>query len=371
MRGRHISVRRRRTTLGMDFLKRSNGMASKRSTYFDVVKGIAIALMVLGHCIDQANGWAWVTSGASSHDGLWRVIASFHMPLFMLVSGYFYSHSLARHGAWRVLRQRALGLLVPSTLWSVLFIGLCYAVYYGLYDGVKTPQMHAYLYRPVPALWFLWALFFSSVVVAVVRLWAKDSPWVHGAIIVATLCLPNVLFSPEVFSVHPFFVLAYYIGQHRERVACWIEGRLRGIALVAIGLYALLYVGMDEATTVYVSKFSLWGKWGVGEMLYRDAYRWLLGALGSVVALIAVRVVSPLLQRTGAQRVLAYWGTVSLGIYGLNNILCMYPRLALWHVSPSLWRVLAVWGAMMLMSTIAMRVLSRWSWTNKWLLGKV
>lgn len=344
-----------------------------RSIYFDVVKGVAISLMVLGHCIDQANGWNWIVQGTSSSYWPWRIIASFHMPLFMLVSGYFFSHSLAKYGIAQVIRQRALGLLVPSTLWSMLFIGLCYALYHLMYGGVRTPQLHAYLYRPIPALWFLWALFFSCCIVAAVRFWAKDSFWIHTAIIVGTLFVPNVHFFPEVFSVHPFFVVAYYIGQHRDRVTIWLarRGVLLGL-FIAFGLiYAILLLGMDNATTVYVSKFSLWGPLGVVEMLYRDTYRLLLGFSGSAVVLILIYYLRPLLKQLSFERDLAYCGTVSLGIYGLNNILCMPPRLLLIDASPSPMRVWIVFVLMMFISMAVMKLLSRWHWSNKWLLGKL
>ena len=52
-------------------------MMGKRDVTFDILKGIGILLMVLGH---------YFTS-----ESIIRVyIYSFHMPLFMLISGYFY-----------------------------------------------------------------------------------------------------------------------------------------------------------------------------------------------------------------------------------------------------------------------------------------
>lgn len=347
-------------------------MSHTRSIYFDVVKGLAISLMVLGHCIDQANGWEWVVSGASSHHWLWRLIASFHMPLFMAVSGYFYSRSLEHNSIGTVIRQRALSLLIPSTLWSMLFIGICYGVHHLCYGGVTTAQTHAYLHRPIPALWFLWALFFSCVVVAIVRRWANDSPWVHGALIIATLFVPNVFFFPEIFSVHSYFVLAYYLGQHRAAVATLLQRNTfrRALLGTACIVYALLYIGMDEATTVYVSKFSLWGKYGAWEMLWRDGYRLVLGLSGTVVALFLTVELQKVLRWCKLEHLVAYTGTVSLGIYGLNNILCMGPRLLLIDVSPSLPRVFAVFAAMMLVSVGIMWGLSRYTFTRMWLLGK-
>lgn len=50
-----------------------------RISYIDQLKGIAILLVVLGHVIGYNN---------CENSFLWRFIYSFHMPLFMFISGY-------------------------------------------------------------------------------------------------------------------------------------------------------------------------------------------------------------------------------------------------------------------------------------------
>lgn len=51
-------------------------MATQRVHYIDTLKGVLIILVVLGHC-----GTALSTNMLSS-------IYAFHMPLFILISGY-------------------------------------------------------------------------------------------------------------------------------------------------------------------------------------------------------------------------------------------------------------------------------------------
>lgn len=53
-------------------------MGKKRIRYIDVARGIAIILMVLGHVLEV---------GTVGRD----IIFSFHMPLFLIVSGYFFT----------------------------------------------------------------------------------------------------------------------------------------------------------------------------------------------------------------------------------------------------------------------------------------
>ena len=54
-------------------------MNDLRISYIDQLKGIAILLVVLGHVIGYNN---------CEDSFLWRFIYSFHMPLFMFISGY-------------------------------------------------------------------------------------------------------------------------------------------------------------------------------------------------------------------------------------------------------------------------------------------
>ena len=49
----------------------------ERNTYLDILKGAGIILVVLAHVLKSSGG------------GYERVIYFFHMPLFLIISGYF------------------------------------------------------------------------------------------------------------------------------------------------------------------------------------------------------------------------------------------------------------------------------------------
>ena len=55
----------------------------KRNAYFDNLKGILIFLVVLGHVLSSFAGEGSVARW------LYLLIFSFHMPVFLFVSGYF------------------------------------------------------------------------------------------------------------------------------------------------------------------------------------------------------------------------------------------------------------------------------------------
>ena len=59
---------------------------SGRDLKWDLIKAFAIFLVILGHCIQKMDP-------LSQQNLMLRFIVSFHMPLFMFISGYFAASS--------------------------------------------------------------------------------------------------------------------------------------------------------------------------------------------------------------------------------------------------------------------------------------
>lgn len=91
--------------------------ACMRDPYWDVVKGLLIILMVLGHALQFAAG------GNFWGDPLWMGIYLFHMPLFALVSGCFVFQSIRRHGG-KFIGHIAGHLLVPAIFTAVACLAI-------------------------------------------------------------------------------------------------------------------------------------------------------------------------------------------------------------------------------------------------------
>ena len=54
----------------------------------DLLRGFAIVLVVLGHCIQNGSGADYRSEALYFSDRFYQFIYSFHMPLFMMISGY-------------------------------------------------------------------------------------------------------------------------------------------------------------------------------------------------------------------------------------------------------------------------------------------
>src|SRR5829696_4262817 len=87
---------------------------SKRIEYIDIARGICILLVVMGH-----NDFAVVSPF------VYKVIYSFHMPLFFFLSGYFLN---IRPGFWAFFKKRFNSLLKPYffTIFLIYFISISF-----------------------------------------------------------------------------------------------------------------------------------------------------------------------------------------------------------------------------------------------------
>lgn len=119
-------------------------MQPSRNHTISIMKGIAIILMVAGH--------------AEAPELVTNFIYTFHMPLFFMAAGYFFSQ---RHAAdpWTFVGRRFRGLYLPFLKWSLFFLvthniwhhfGILNETYGNWTNGVTHPYTwHSALQRLV------------------------------------------------------------------------------------------------------------------------------------------------------------------------------------------------------------------------------
>ena len=122
-------------------------MAKERIQYFDILKGVAIFLVVMGHVIaicirDIDNAF------------LFKLIDRVHMPIFFFISGYFSYKATFKAPD---IKKRALQLLLPFFVVSALWV-----IYYP-HSGLQSPLSTTFsgMYHDVwkNGYWFTLVLF--------------------------------------------------------------------------------------------------------------------------------------------------------------------------------------------------------------------
>ena len=85
----------------------------KRLLSFDMLKLFAIFLVIWGHSI------AFLSNGDFEENEVYLWIYSFHMPLFMVISGYFFAGNSVQKPISTILKQKAVQLILPCIVWGV------------------------------------------------------------------------------------------------------------------------------------------------------------------------------------------------------------------------------------------------------------
>lgn len=135
-------------------MKMENFSLYQRDITIDTTKAIGIVLMVLGHCAIPSL--------------IRNFIFSFHMPLFFILSGYFYKEQ-----STRVLLEKGYKRLVkPYFVTSIVCIILCFLSQdyhntlqkvFAMFLGSGSGHILGYPVPVIGPIWFLLALFWCKI----------------------------------------------------------------------------------------------------------------------------------------------------------------------------------------------------------------
>lgn len=158
-------------------------MDEKRLDYLDMVKGIGIALVVIGH-----------SPGVSDHILIW--ITSFHMPLFFIVSGILFAYKRSDHELFTTyVKSRICSTMIPYFCFSLINIIVDWGRYMRAPEAVgwgvvQTDIMQFLSLFGVSVLWFLPSLFLGGLCLyGIVK---KCPVWLRCVIGVASAVLSTI-----------------------------------------------------------------------------------------------------------------------------------------------------------------------------------
>lgn len=81
-------------------------MSKKRIAYLDAIKGLALLLVIIGHIMQKFLNFSYYPRSNELIRLFYEVIYSFHMPLFMLVSGFLFYRSYCSAGSSGKVRMK-------------------------------------------------------------------------------------------------------------------------------------------------------------------------------------------------------------------------------------------------------------------------
>ena len=207
-----------------------------RDDSFDFVKGILIFLGVYGHTIVVYGQVAPTIYGDYGENLFFSVIYSFHMPLFVFISGYFATHTLNKTMS-ECARKVWHRLLIPAMIWSVVQFLIFY--WGGYARGLDSMVMDS-----LRSVWFLYCIASLYLVGNCVFKFGKwKYPIAVVLMVVMYLCykLPGVAYIEYFQPIRqwPLFVMGVFYYEYKQNLS---PSFLKILVAVSTMVYVCLYI---------------------------------------------------------------------------------------------------------------------------------
>ena len=138
--------------------KKLAGGTSNRIGYIDALKGFAIICVVIGHVADGYLSAEMYPESSVLLFGLYNIIYSFHMPLFMIISGFIFFTAYVSDGVPNTKRihRQVLNLLAIYFIFSISF-GI-FKVVAGKFANkpIFIKDIFMILIKPIYPYWYLY-----------------------------------------------------------------------------------------------------------------------------------------------------------------------------------------------------------------------
>lgn len=204
-------------------------MEKKRLLYPDIVKAIAIFIVTCSHAAQNISGLNW-----TNFLGGGTIELAFHMPLFMLISGWFLNpKKLRQENIIQYVLSKFKRLIIPAITWYTI----CY--------------INGHALHPVASFWYLKALFVCLCIIMIsVRLIKND-------VICAIATITLVIICPKLQIVNinfmfPFLWAGYFLRRYLDK-----DGGHVCLFVVSLVLSSVLYVFWKKEQTVYICPFLI------------------------------------------------------------------------------------------------------------------
>ena len=288
-----------------------------RDTAIDQIKGILIILVVLGHALQYGYGLEYLESKQYYYHPLFQGIYSFHMPLFSLISGYFF-YSSAKKPLGKVFMRKARQLLVPtisfcSLLFVIDIVSKVLKSHTAPSIGDLLTRYYFYINLNGWSMWFLKSMFLCSVIIILLLICTGRNEKLCACLL--TILVGSSFFCPDsyVLSAHkfmlPFFALGYYLNRAGVSLTQPLYGSVEILSMSVLSICLLYFY--DRHSFIY-SGFG-------GGKIVLNVYRIVTGLIVSRVVCLAITLFIERLPVVIKEN-LALLGKETLGIYGFQSI---------------------------------------------------
>ncbi len=351
-----------------DILKQNEA----RDYRLDFAKAFLILLVILGHSfhvLELEN---------SGHLDLWthKFIYSFHMPAFMIISGYlFYLSNTKALKTVLLTKIKSIGIPFLSFTCLMFLLGRIKDIFSP--DGITInsfPQLLEDLLDYIltsKVMWFLASILINCFIVSCLsRL--KGGYIGYIVIFITSFFIPadHPYIAPAYLFMFPYFVTGYYLKKHNISLFSLVGKHSTILLLLCLSMVGLYCFNRD--TYIYGTGMYLLTS-TPGYSLYTCLLRFGLGFSMSALFLTFIAYLAHWIYSSHIENVLIHIGMMTLGIYGFQQILFgaiiriidMYEL----EISPSALSLVLNAVIVLLISILATRICAKFKFLSFLFLG--
>lgn len=235
-----------------------------RNRTIDILRGIAVLAVLLGHAIQRGLIINYETNF------LFKIIYSFHMPLFVVLSGYSLCRYTKKYDKNFILKKFK-QLVIPTFIWSYIIYFVRNFNFVGIKDFINFPQSFlAYtkllLLHPDYVIWFLYTIFICIFIIFIGKLIFKENEkrltFLMISIAITLFFLPS--FITNFFGIYrlklyfPIFIFGYFLAKYSNKLLPYLKKLFLPSILCYIILFNFYNVSIDSIFVYYgISCFAI------------------------------------------------------------------------------------------------------------------
>lgn len=331
-------------------------MTMKRLLWADSLKGILIVLVLLGHAIQET------LKAGCFENHVWNYIYSFHMPAFMAVSGFLNYRMGVVTKRLSTTYRRFQQLMIPFFCWAI--------IQFVITPPYQIKSLVDVVLYPEGSFWFLWVLFFISVIY-ILGDWFAEKLKVKQEVVIAFLSLLFVVLMVAVdirvlgFQYIAYYFLFYSLGYYLHKYNKAVTSNNCLLFVLSIVWAVMAWFWNMHKLPTFLSTIPL------PSTMLQYAYRFVTAA----IAVYVLFGVSPKLLNNEAKwnQPMLRLGKISLGIYTTHILIIPFIVGFLKSISPlsSIEVVIIAFIIALTLAWLLTWLLSKLKITNRLLLGKI
>ena len=344
----------------------------KRNHFLDLVKACAIILVVIGHNIQCGSGENYLKEELFFDNIIFKYIYSFHMPLFMLISGYFFAYGINKE-AKDIFINKFKSLIVPILTWAIFPLVIFIAVKFLKNEFSIISTIRYYIYYSIHYLWFLWAVFWCSLIVLITNKIFKDKILIYVFIFTVSFLIPDSYNLALYKFMFPYFIIGYLYKKYNcQEKLSKIYNSNYFICISGAIFFILLYY-FERESYIYVSKHTILNK-DIINQLSIDLYRYFIGFIGSIFTLSLLIKIYNIIKKQiifKENNFILTIGKNTMGIYIISGFINTYilNRVTSFITYPNFFIIGIESVLVILISILIIKFIQRYKILNKILLG--